>query len=296
MHYVQCRKLDINKLRKIRQLEETCAAADNRLKPIEIVKNYRNLYAGADCFFLCYQSDRLVGFLQLFFPDEEAELTVLVDPAFRQKGIFKNLLAMAAAELELFYVSVLRCYPPFAGDEQNRRAGTIQALQKTGWTLESTELVMRFDMYNKLSSVKEDTSLVLTLSQRKHIQAISELEAELFGKGEEGKMLFQEELQKEAAVCYVLLLDSKVIGACCIHEGDRQDFLFGVVLDEKRRGKGLGSYMLSELLKIRKTCKKPICLQVSEQNTSAVALYKKFGFNVVQQQEVYLFTRLRSYH
>ena len=114
----------------------------------------------------------ITGFLQLFFPDEEAELTVLVDPAFRQKGIFKNLLAMAAAELELFYVSVLRCYPPFAGDEQNRRAGTIQALQKTGWTLESTELVMRFDMYNKLSSVKEDTSLVLTLSQRKHIQAI----------------------------------------------------------------------------------------------------------------------------
>lgn len=60
---------------------------------------------------------------------------------------------------------------------------------------------------------------------------------------------------------------------------------FGIAIRQGYRGSGLGKYLMTELIKLAKKQLKPtpkiFQLEVYENNTPAIALYKKMGFKIV---------------
>lgn len=77
----------------------------------------------------------------------------------------------------------------------------------------------------------------------------------------------------------VYILEDKVIGFLdCKVFLDEAEILM-IAVDKKLQGKGVGKFILNNFLKDMKNYKvKKIFLEVSEDNTKAIKLYKRFGF------------------
>lgn len=77
----------------------------------------------------------------------------------------------------------------------------------------------------------------------------------------------------------VLVRDKSVIGYGHL---DREDKLWlGICVIEGETGKGYGKVIMEELLKNQT---EPIYLSVDKENKSAIKLYEKYGFDVVQEK------------
>ncbi len=293
MHYIQCRKLNKRKRQQIIELEDKCFPDGERpWSKGEGKDNYKNLYTTADCFFLCYQKEQLVGFLGLFIPEEDAELTAFVEPSFQRKGIFTELLKRATAVMKRYRLQSLFCYPKSQGVLVDNTRETQPALWKTGWARESVELMMERSAVSNQDqkadiSTENHAKLRLLTKQTEDISQIAAMEADLFGGEEVGEEAFQSAMAEENTECFAFYCNEDLLGACCIKSGKQKDFIFGVVIKKSEQGKGYGQKMLQLLFQNKKTCKHSLCLQVSYHNVSAVALYHKLGFVITQQQEVY---------
>lgn len=78
---------------------------------------------------------------------------------------------------------------------------------------------------------------------------------------------------------YVLEDGGQVCGYCCFSVLFEDAELLNIAVGERFRKKGLGKYMLGEMLQRAKALGAEKCfLEVRRNNHSAIGLYKKFGF------------------
>ena len=60
-----------------------------------------------------------------------------------------------------------------------------------------------------------------------------------------------------------------------------------IVVKENKRGLGIGSKLLEDLIKKAKSSTNSITLEVNEKNLIAISLYQKYGFQILGKRKKY---------
>ncbi len=81
---------------------------------------------------------------------------------------------------------------------------------------------------------------------------------------------------------FVGLDGGEVVGTLRLTESGTRTMIYGFVIDERRRGTGLGTRMLGAVMaRLRAEGIPEVGLEVNPENTPAVRLYERFGFKTV---------------
>jgi GNAT superfamily N-acetyltransferase len=86
-----------------------------------------------------------------------------------------------------------------------------------------------------------------------------------------------------------IILDNDIPSGYCHLEEENNKLWLGVLVSDNFLGKGLGSYCLDILTKISDLIKRDLYLSVDKDNLHAIYLYKKFGFNIIEEKKELFF-------
>ncbi len=78
-----------------------------------------------------------------------------------------------------------------------------------------------------------------------------------------------------------IIVDDKVVGCLLLTDKDDGTLLDEIYLEEKYRNKGIGTNIIKEVINNNDI----IYLWVYKENVQAISLYKKLGFNVIEETE-----------
>ena len=257
----------------IKKLEETCCRVESlSMKLNWDMLNTRPVNQRNDL--LCYDRNQLIGYLGLYAMSEaakEVEITGMVHPDYRRKGLFTNLYTSALKECENRGVEKILLIAEKASDTGMGFA------KSTGAEYTCSEYRMR----NEMAVVPDFKSSDITL--RKALSAdypdLIKLDAAAFHD--------DEAVAEDAAInayrtTLVAELDGVFIGkiGLLLEEGD--GYIFGFVIKPEYRGRGYGREVLSRaLLRFQSEQVKRVCLEVAVKNENALMLYKNCGFEEI---------------
>lgn len=89
---------------------------------------------------------------------------------------------------------------------------------------------------------------------------------------------------------FVILLHDEPIGRLYIHEQKQEIRIMDISILPARRGAGIGSSLLKQILAQAANRQLPVTIHV-EQFNPALNLYKRLGFRLVEERGVYLFMK-----
>lgn len=220
--------------------------------------------------FLYYDGETLVGYIGICnFGGEAAELTGMVHPSYRRKGIFTRLYNLAKEE----------CY--------RRKFGKIllvcdnKALSGQEF-IKSTRAVYSFSEYEmKLEGnyiCEESKNIALRKALNSDAPEIARQNNIYFG--DVGRTLVMpEEEEKQNRITYLIELGSKVIGKIRVDFSADEGFIngFGILPEYRRKGYGRDA-IKAALYILNKNNIHKAALEVAAQNKNALNLYKSCGF------------------
>lgn len=85
----------------------------------------------------------------------------------------------------------------------------------------------------------------------------------------------------------IVMLNEEPIGKLYINYGKTVDRIIEIALLEEYRGRGIGKKLIEIVIKNAKKAGKKVKLQVAWFNQNAYGLYKKLGFQVIENKEVF---------
>lgn len=265
--------LDAENLTKIYELADICEKHDPIvLKLSRSMLKSRSLEETND--FLCFKENRLVGYLglyEIFKGCGEIEATGMVDPAFRNNGIFTKLYNAALKELKNRHAKTL-LFITYGGCEEGKRLA-----EKFEFTADHTEFAMSCQKKNwKMSSKINLTFRRAVQSDLKEMVYLDMLGFELTREEAEG--FYKDSLAEEY---YIAEYDEKPVGHIQIVREEESFLVCGLVVSPIFRRKGFGREILDYSLDIVfsdgcDTAK----LEVDSTNKIAQSLYLSAGFKV----------------
>jgi ribosomal protein S18 acetylase RimI-like enzyme len=224
--------------------------------------------------FLYFEDGQLVGLLVMDdMGKEDREITGMVHPEYRRRGIFSLLLAAAKEEAKRRHIQrlVMVC-------ERFSPSG-LAFVATTGAAYDFSENRMELKDYRPRGEVSPQLHLTLATSQ--DIEAIASINAASFGQSVEGA---REHVA--ASICttstryYLAKLGNEPVGCLDVFYSDNDTagiYGFGVLPQFRRRGFGR-QIMEQTINTIRAEGQKRIELEVEPNNNNAVALYRSIGF------------------
>ena len=78
-----------------------------------------------------------------------------------------------------------------------------------------------------------------------------------------------------------IIVDNKIVGCILLTNNDSGKLLDEIYLEEKYRNKGIGTKIIMNILNNNDV----VYLWVYKENEKAISLYKKLGFNVIEETE-----------
>lgn len=232
--------------------------------------------------FLCYQDGQLVGFLGLYcFHSGEAEVSGMVHPAYREKGIFRALQAKAAEECRN------RNIP--------QQLFIVQRESLTGKAcVEHFHAEYHFSEYWMELGDGERTIQATTVQLRPAVPADIET---LVGLNVHGFQM-EEERSREMTLriesdstrkTYMMMVNGEAIGKISVsQEEEGMGFIFGFCVHPDHQGRGYGRQALAQSIDILKDQGyEKISLEVACENSRALVLYESCGFSVKSANDYY---------
>ena len=277
-HYkITARQMMNNKeLEALRGLEESC----NRNEELKLRLSWGMLTVrlpGETNDFLCYdESGELIGYLGVYgFGGSEIEISGMVHPENRRRGVFSGLLKAALKVFtEKGVTDVLLI--------NERASGSGAAFVKSFDTVvDHSEYRMELEEIRPAGENKArvmvDTVAPGDIPKLAHIDAIC------FNMPEEETIKFYEpsRLSKNDQL-FKAELEGKIIGMFKLHNEGRDILIFGFGLLPEYRGKGIGREILNIAVS-RALERKPdkVALEVDCSNEIALSLYSSSGFRIV---------------
>jgi ribosomal protein S18 acetylase RimI-like enzyme len=213
--------------------------------------------------FLAIAGDDVVGYAGLT-ADDDAEACGMVHPSWRRRGVGAALLAQvrgAAASLDRDSILVI-C----------EDAGPVGLawMRRLGAELASAErrMVVPLASEPRSQSGTEPPLETRPATEADHAAVVALIGEEFTDHPGEGR--------------FVSVDGGELVGTLRITESARRTMVYGFVIDERRRGTGLGTRMLSAVMaRLRADGVPEVGLEVNPENTPAVRLYARFGFETV---------------
>lgn len=224
--------------------------------------------------FLYYEDRQLVGLLVLDdMGKEDREMTGMVHPAYRRRGIFSLLLAAAKEETKRRQIQqlVIVC-------ERFSPSG-LAFVESTGAAYDFSENRMELKDFRPRGEVSPQLRLTPATSQ--DIEAIASINAASFGQSVEGaREHVAASIGTSSTRYYLAKLGNVPVGCLDVFYSDNDTagiYGFGVLPQFRRRG--FGRQIMEQTINIiRSEGQQRIELEVESDNSNAIALYRSLGF------------------
>lgn len=234
-------------------------------------------------------SGAILGFASVFAPESEtAELSALVRPSARRRGIFTGLFAAARGELAAFgYRDLL-----LVRDAASAAGGALIAGwgSRRGAAIDHREFAMLLGEAGRAPRAPAgDPGVSLFRAEQADLPALAAMAASEFGGSAEESLRF---LEATAANPERSLLAARaspggpVLGMVSVHVDGERASINALVVDPAARRRGLGSRLLDEAaaLALGKGARE-VGLEVDALNRGALGIYLRRGFEVVSEVE-----------
>jgi len=277
---VRCQGLDASELAEIKQLAELC----NQHEGLDLKLNWSTLRSRpVDTVndFLFYADGQLVGFLPLFsFNAQEGEISGMVHPAYRRRGIFTQLFEAARQESVSRGLSTLLLIV-----EQASPAG--QAFAKgLSTTYDHSEYKMVLGE-PQLSAVLSER-LLFRVARSADLPLLSRITAQAFAMPDDAINYTDQLLGQPNQYYYVGEIDGVVIGKIDVFLTDEAALILGFVVVPELRGQGYGRQILTHTVQeLVNMGRQNVWLEVLTENRRALSLYQSCGFNETGSYDYY---------
>jgi ribosomal protein S18 acetylase RimI-like enzyme len=230
---------------------------------------------------LWWDGDTLVGFLGIYsFGGGEAELAGMVDPSARGRGIATALIDAATPLLaQRGRATALLVCPRVTGGGAALAAARDAPLDHSEYSL-----VLR----GTPTSAAEDPATMLRRPEISDLTIVSHLLEQGFGYPHDG---MEEEFASQDDKHLVVVREDRVIGyiRCTVEEG--RGGVYGFVIAESERGRGIGRDVLHRVcVLLRARGAEAVGLEVAVENDHALGLYTSLGFERVTTEDYFRLT------
>ncbi|GAC1400788.1 MAG: GNAT family N-acetyltransferase [Ktedonobacteraceae bacterium] len=232
--------------------------------------------------FLYYDGGVLVGFLAFFsFNLLEGEVSGMVHPEYRRKGIFTQLFTVARAECQLRNIPILLLiveHDSISG--QGFAASLKPAYQHSEYKMELTEIkaLPELESHLRFRPARPDEAAILA-----HITAVS------FDMPEQDVTWYSENKAEDTrSRVYLATLDEAYVGKLDVSFNEREAYIAGFGVLPLYQHRGYGRQILAQTIReIHATGQNSIVLEVATKNKNALSLYQSCGFREVSSYDYY---------
>lgn len=272
--------LNQSQLAHIRQLEQIC----NQFEGLTMKLNWATLRSRPTDEvndFLFYINDKPVGYLALYiFNKRQAEVSAMTHPDYRQRGIFKQLLAAAGSELDK------RDIPDFLFICEPASVSGTNAMKAIGAAYNFSEYKMDLKAAAKATSKPE---LQIRPAYREDIADLARMDEICFdvpvGVSES---YLKEKLSDLQRTILIATVGSKVAGKIQVLIAESETYISGFCILPEYRSKGYGTAILTDTVQQLVTRgHQNITLEVEANNRSALSLYERCGFEATTAYDYY---------
>ena len=240
--------------------------------------------------FLYYENEFLIGYLGLCnFHGSSVEVSGMVDPKFRRRGIFKKLYMLAVEEWKRMGPSevLVLC-------DHTSRSG-LAFIEEIGAEYSSSEYKMCVNQ--RTLEVKHALAVKLRLATSEDSNEIDRQSSIYFGMSEEEDDNKEHEGDKEKTsievdknfISYMAEVQGIIMGKIHISVTNNEGFIYGFGVLPKFRGNGYGREILCAALDIFKMKNVDnIFLDVATENKNALGLYESCGFEEISVMDYYI--------
>ncbi len=269
-------RLHKNDLRSIKSLVDLCMQHDQyKVKLYWNVLQNRLTQELNDIFY--FYNGNLVGYLAIFtFELDEAEISAIVHPKYRRRGIYKKLLAEALLEIKQRKINKLLCICP-QGSPINPHY--LKPFHPEYVFSQIEMMTMQVPVFSHLPDIK------LTLAKPSELQLIAKIGSSCF------KASYDETLQRFSDTRHeknrrIWLLSTPThpnIGKIHIrYDENRTAFIHDLCILKEHRGNRYALVMLVKMMQmLRSEGQKVFALDVECDNKNALKLYESCGFEKV---------------
>ncbi len=225
--------------------------------------------------YLAYVNNRLVGSLHIHAFLDSVEIAAMVSPEYRNKDIFKKMLAKAIRYLSSHNILqvVLIC---------NEKDISL-SLHLVNWGGNLKHVISQWRAPPDISTNEKDPLIIIERAQVIDIDIFVNINHLCFPQTLNSNLhqRFIKNLQEGHREIYIAKnRDQQVIGKLHIREEQKQIVIheFGIVPTFQRKGFGLS--LIKNWLKkyAERYDDKPIFIEVFDHNNAAISLYKSCGF------------------
>jgi ribosomal protein S18 acetylase RimI-like enzyme len=213
--------------------------------------------------FLAVSGDDVIGYAGLT-PGDESEVCGMVHPSWRRRGVGTELLARVRdAATSLGRESILVICED-AGPQ------ALAWMRRLGATLESAErrMVVRLSTPAGRPVTSDPPLEIRPASDADHDAVVAVLGEKFSDHPDERRLVGVE--------------GATVVGTLRLIDASHRTMIYGFVIDERRRGRRLGTRMLAAVIaQLRAEGVGEVGLEVDPNNTPAIRLYERFGFETV---------------
>lgn len=279
---IQLQKISKQQHSDLKILHAQCKQSDGNSVPIYdyLLEEDRVLPST----FLYYQQDQLVGFLSaFFFYDNACEISLMVAPNHRRKGIAGELLRallplMESQEMDTLIFSMLP-------------GADVARLNQPGFQYSSSEYQM---LRNDPQPINGDMhGLGIRSAQEEDIPALCLLDFLCFPDQRNNmEKRFRDILHDPQFSIFVAELNGSVIGKAHINWHEQNARLTDIAIKPDLQGKGLGtSLMIYCINHAVKAGQVNLLLDVETSNQNALRLYTNLGFFSVNSCDFWAISR-----
>jgi ribosomal protein S18 acetylase RimI-like enzyme len=265
-------QLDASELGAVQELAQIC----NEHERLGLKLNWnilRNRTSAQPGDFLYYADGKLVGFLALFsFSSHEGEVSGMVHPAYRRRGIFRKLFEAARQECRSRDLTTLLLIV------EPTSPGGLAFAKRLGSSYDHSEYKMVLEEPRLPRIVNQHLQFLPARSE--DLPVLAQITAQAFKMpGDTVDWYTEQTLAQANRRFFVGVVDDVVVGKIDIALSEDMSLIFGFAVLPEHQGQGYGRQILARAVQeILSTGQRNIELEVSIDNEHALSLYRSCGF------------------
>ncbi|RUT48290.1 GNAT family N-acetyltransferase [Paenibacillus anaericanus] len=270
---------------EVRQLQSLCEKHDGiTLKLNWDILNIRPKGDKQDL--TIYRDGTLVAFLGRYSFGSKLEICGMVHPDHRRQGIFSDVMRSALDDWAINNHAEILLNAPSNSNAAKAFLSTISC------QFSCSEYQMK---YNPTGDTLPPhlAKVYLRPSVDSDRELLIQLDVEGFGETpEEAATQYSEvSLQDNYSRYDMIIKDEKPVGKIRVIRDKGESWIYGFVISSAVRGQGIGSDTLRQVIDRERNEGYDVWLEVALSNPNAQKLYESAGFQILQVQDYYVFTK-----